>query len=119
MRHGLVAHGVEQRCDMGRIVRAGIDDGDLTLADDVAERALEGERPGIIGHHPAHAGHDLIDRVRGEIEILVEGDVVGHGGFMSMPKGQFQPISSRALLHHQHAIGVRVEIVEEIIAPGR
>ena len=68
MRHGLAAHGVEQRGDMRGIVGAGIDDGDLAAADDVADRALEGERPRIVGHHPAHAGHRLVDRVGREIE---------------------------------------------------
>ena len=79
MRHRLVAHGIEQRGDVDRIVGAGIDDGDLAAADDVGERALEGERPRIVGHHPAHAGHHLVDGVGGEIERLVEGNVVGHG----------------------------------------
>ncbi len=73
MRHGLVAHGVEQRRDMALVGGARIDDGDLAPADDVAERALEGERPRIVGHDAAHAGHDLVDRVGREIESLIEG----------------------------------------------
>ena len=79
MRHRLVAHGLEQRGDMGGIVRAGIDDGDAAAADDVAHRALEGERPGIVRHHAAYAGHRLVHGVGREFEIFVEGDVVGHG----------------------------------------
>ena len=80
MRHRLVAYGIEQRADMGGIVGAGIDDGDLAPADDVAERAFEGERSGVVGHHPAHAGHHLVNRVGREIETLVERNVVvGHG----------------------------------------
>ena len=46
---GFAAHGVEQRGDMGVVVRPGIDDRDLAAADDVAHRALEGERAGIVG----------------------------------------------------------------------
>ena len=77
-RHRLVAHGIEQRADVALIGRPGVDDGDLAAADDVAERALEGERPRIISHHAADARHRLVHRVGGEIEIFVEGDVVGH-----------------------------------------
>ena len=65
-RHRLVAHGVEQRPDMRRIVGARIDDGDAAFADDVADGALEGERAGIVGHHAAHARHDLVGRVGGK-----------------------------------------------------
>ena len=73
------AYGVEQRADVSGVVRAGVDDGDLAAADDVAHGALEGERPRIIGHHAAQAGHRLVHSAGGEIEIFVEGDVVGHG----------------------------------------
>ena len=55
-----------------------VDDRDIALADDVTDRALEGERPGIVRHHAAHAGHDLLDRVGREVEIFIEGNVVGH-----------------------------------------
>jgi hypothetical protein len=63
---------------MRGIVRPGIDDGDAALADDVAHGALEGERPRIVGHHAADARHRLVHGVGGEIEVFVEGDVVGH-----------------------------------------
>ena len=76
--HRLVAHGIEQRADMRGIVGPRIDDGDFAFADDVAERALEGERARIIGHHTAHARYHLVDRVGREFEIFIEGDVVGH-----------------------------------------
>src|SRR6185437_1370284 len=79
MRHRLVAHGLEQRGYMGGIVRAGIDNGDAAFADNVAQRALEGERPRIVRHHAAYAGHRLVDRARDEIEMSVKGDVIGHG----------------------------------------
>ena len=49
MRDGLAAHRVEQRRDMGLVERAGIDDGDTAAPDDVAHRALEGERAWIVG----------------------------------------------------------------------
>ena len=79
-RHCLVAHRVKQSADVTLVGRTRIDDSDLAAADDVAHRALEGERPRIIGHHAADAGNRLVHGVGDEIEILVEGNVVGHGG---------------------------------------
>ncbi len=78
VRHRLVAHGIEQRADVAGIVGAGIDNGDATVADDVAERAFEGERARIVGHDSPHAGHHLIHPIGREIEILVERNVVAH-----------------------------------------
>ena len=57
--HGLAAHGIEQRRDMGVVVRAGIEDRDFAAADDVADRAFEGERARIVGDHGPHAGRDF------------------------------------------------------------
>ena len=78
VRHRLAAHGIEQRRDMRLVNRAGIDDGDAAFADDVADRALEGERPGIVAQDAADAGHHLLDLAGREIEGLVEGNVVAH-----------------------------------------
>ena len=78
VRHGLAAHRIEQRRDMGVVVRAGIEDRHLAAADDVADRALEGERARIVGGHRAHQRRHLFHRVGLEIERLVERDVVGH-----------------------------------------
>ena len=83
---GFAAHRVKQRRDMGVVVGAGIEDGDFAAADDVAHRALEGERPRIIGDHRAHAGRHVAHRVGCEIErlvegqALVEGNIVAHAG---------------------------------------
>jgi hypothetical protein len=76
MGDGLVAHGGQQRRDVGLVERAGIDDRDLPAADDVGHRALERERAGIVAEHAPHARRDLLHRVRREVEALVEGDVV-------------------------------------------
>ena len=73
VRHGLAAHRIEHRRDVRRIVRARIDDRDLAAPDDVAERALEGERPGIVGDDAAHARRDLFGAAGLEIEDLVDG----------------------------------------------
>jgi hypothetical protein len=75
MRDGLAAHGVEQRRAVHGIFRTRIDDGDLAAADDVAHRALEGERAWVVAQHAPHAGHRLIDASGNELEVFVVGDV--------------------------------------------
>src|SRR5262249_26303969 len=77
---GLAAHDVEQRLDMCRVVRPGIDDRDLTATDDVADRALERERARIVGQDAANAGRDLFGASWRQVEILVERNVVGDAG---------------------------------------
>src|SRR5580658_4381229 len=78
MRHRFAAHGVEQRRDMGVVVRPGIEDRHVAAADDVADRALERERARIVGGHRAHQRRHLFHPVGLEIERLVERDVIGH-----------------------------------------
>ncbi len=82
MRHGLAAHGVQQRLGMRLVVRAGIDDRDLASAHDVADRAGEGERARIVAKHPPHAGPRLVDDAGLKRKVAVERDVVviGHLG---------------------------------------
>ena len=63
-----------------RIVRARIDDRDLAAPDDVADRPLEGERPGVVGDDAAHAGRDLLGAAGLQVEDLVVRDVVSHAG---------------------------------------
>ena len=76
--HRLAAHGVEQRLDVLLVERAGIDDRDLAAPDDVAQRSLEGERARIVDEDAPHAGRDLLDHAGREVELAIEGDVVGH-----------------------------------------
>ena len=76
--HRFVAHGIEQRADMGFIVRAWIDDCHLAVADDVADGPFKGEWARIIGHNSPHAGHRLVHHIGHEIKIFVEGNVVAH-----------------------------------------
>ena len=78
VRHGLAAHRIEQRRDMGFVVRAGIDDRHLAAADDVAHRPLEGERARVVAQQAAHARRDLLDPAGRQVEALVESDVVAH-----------------------------------------
>jgi hypothetical protein len=61
MRHGLAPDGTEQRPGMRLVVGAGIDDGDITLAHDVAHRAGEGERARIVAEDTPHAGTGFVD----------------------------------------------------------
>ncbi len=78
MRHRLAAHGIEQRSDVRLVEWTRIDDGDLSLAHDVGDCALERERTRIVGEHAAHARQHLLDRVGRELEALVEWNVVAH-----------------------------------------
>ena len=82
MRHGLAAHGVQQRLGMRLVVGSGIDDRDLALANDVTDRAGEGERARIVAEDTPHAGTGFIDDTRLERKVAVERNVVvvGHGG---------------------------------------
>src|SRR4029453_12076781 len=61
VRHGLAAHGVQQRLRMRLVVRTGIDDRDVALAYDVADRAGEGERARVVAENAPHTGTGLID----------------------------------------------------------
>ena len=83
VRHGLAAHGVKQRRVVRRIVGTGIDDRDLAAADDVADRALEGERARIVAQDAPHARHRLVDLAGNELELLVVWDVFGHAALFS------------------------------------
>src|SRR4030095_4203998 len=81
MRHRLAAHGVQQRFRMRLVVGTGIDDRDLPLAHDVADRAGEGERARIVAENAPYAGTGFIDDAGLERKVAVERDVVvvGHG----------------------------------------
>ena len=83
--YGLAAHGIEQRLRMAGVVGPGIDDRDLAAADDVADRAREGERAGIVAHDPSHQRRHLVDHAGSEIKALVERDVVGHAHLLNGP----------------------------------
>ena len=63
---------------MGLVDRPRIDDGDPALANDVAERSLESERPRIVDQHPAHARHHLLDPIGRQVEAAIEGNVLIH-----------------------------------------
>ncbi len=67
MRDGLAAHRVEQRRAVHGIVGAGIDDGDFAAADDVAHRALEGERARIVAQTAAARRASARRRVRARV----------------------------------------------------
>ena len=82
VRHGLAAHGVELGFYVLGIIRPRIDDRDLAFADHIRERALEGERPAIVGENAAHAWHDLLGMAGREVERSVESDIVGHGSLV-------------------------------------
>src|SRR5262245_31262304 len=78
VRYGLALNSVEKRFDVRLVGRAGIDHGNTIPADNVADRALEGERPWIVTEQSAHARIDLLDLTGREIEAPVEGDILTH-----------------------------------------
>jgi hypothetical protein len=78
VRHRLVSHGIEQRADMGGIVRTRVKDRNLAAADDVTDGAFECERTRIVGHDPTHTRHRLVHDIGREFEVLVERNIVVH-----------------------------------------
>src|SRR5215471_1825688 len=78
--HRLAAHGVKERSRMAAIERPRIDDRDLAAADDIGQRPREGERAWIIGEDTPHAGRNVVDDARSEVERALERDVFGHSG---------------------------------------
>jgi|SRR5215468_997249 hypothetical protein len=76
--NGFAAHGVQKRRDMRSILRPGIDNRHVVAADDVTDRAFEGEWAWIIGSNRPHAGRDLLDLIGYETETLIERDVIVH-----------------------------------------
>src|SRR5262245_20463228 len=76
--HRLAAHRVKQRNRVASIQGAWIDDRHLAAANDVTQRPLEGERARIVGENAPHAGRDVVDDARSEVESAIEKDVFGH-----------------------------------------
>ena len=74
----LVGDGRKEARDMAVIVRAGIDDRDAAIADDIAAGAGEGERPGIRRHQAPQPGRDDLDDARRR-RGTIESNLVGHG----------------------------------------
>ncbi len=66
-----------QRVEMGRVIRAGIDDGHPAVADDVAVGAGEGEGAGVWCRDPAQAGRHSHRLPVSGVEIAME-DEIGH-----------------------------------------
>ncbi len=98
MAHGLAAHGIEQRRGVGGIVRSGVDDGDLTLTDDVAHRAGKSEGARIVAENTPHAGSHRIDHAGLQRKIAIERDIVGVGHDDDLSGGALQvsrPVSMK------------------------
>ena len=86
---GFTAHRREEGGDVGIVVGARIEDGDVTVADDVAAGAGEGERPGIGGDHPAHERREPAQFAGRRRRRPVEGNVVvGRVGHALSPSGR-------------------------------
>src|SRR5205807_723689 len=78
VRDRLVSYRREQRRNVRLVERARIDDGNAAVADDVAYRALEGERPRVVAQEPTHARAHLLDLTGRELEASVVADVIAH-----------------------------------------
>lgn len=76
--HRLAGNGLEHRIHMLRRVRAGVEDGHVTMADDIGAGAREGEGGRIGGHDAAHQRRHVHRLANGGIEIAVEGNVSAH-----------------------------------------
>ncbi len=70
----LARHGLEDGVEVRRVVGARVNHRDLAAADDVGPRALEGEGPGVVGHHPADQRRDLVAGAVFELEVPDVGD---------------------------------------------
>ena len=69
---------VDDRLDVRRIGRARIDDGNVTGAENVGPRAVQGERAGILGDDATDARRDFFGGTVGEIELTAIRDLYGH-----------------------------------------
>ena|SRR6059036_410502 len=78
VRYSLAPNRIEKRFDVRFIERARIDHSNMIVTDNVANGALEGERPRIVAEQSTHARIDLLDLAGREIEAPVERDVVTH-----------------------------------------
>src|SRR5689334_132308 len=68
VRDCLVPNGIEQRIDMRFVKWPWVDDGNTIVADNIADRSLEGERSWIVAKHPAHARIDFLDLAGWKVE---------------------------------------------------
>jgi hypothetical protein len=78
VRNSLALRGLQQRVEMNGIVRAGIDDGNFAVPDDLAARSGEGERAAIPGDDSAHQWAYLHHLAGCGGRVSLEGDVVRH-----------------------------------------
>src|SRR5215467_8571398 len=92
------------------IARAGIDDGDLTSADDVGHGPLEREWPGIVGEQPPHAGRRLLHRFRRKVEAAIERNIGAHAHRPPERTGRLGPHSKSRSQANGRAIGRSAEL---------
>ena len=87
MRDRLAPHRIEQGLDMAREVGAGVDDGDVAGADDIAAGTRESDRAGIAGDDAAdeRAHADAFPRPGRRADV--EGEVVWHPGILELRMG--------------------------------
>ncbi len=80
---------MQQGGEVRGVVGSRIDDGHLTVADDEAGSAAEGERPRIGRENPAHQGRQHRRLTRKRSEIPVEAQVI----HVQLRRGKRDPIT--------------------------
>jgi hypothetical protein len=63
---------------MGSVIRTRVEDCHIAIADDVGAGTREGEWSLVRCENTPHARRDLIDTARGNIEVAIKGDIIGH-----------------------------------------
>jgi hypothetical protein len=72
--HRLAADRRKERLEMIVVVRAGVDDRHVAVADDVADRSGERVRAGVAAHDAAHQAAHWLRRAVGHVEVAFEGE---------------------------------------------
>jgi ABC-type polysaccharide/polyol phosphate transport system ATPase subunit len=81
------------RLQMTLVGRSRIDDGHLSVADNVSIGAEEGVRAGIVGHDAADAGRNLLGHAIIDVNTAIEGKLRRHGlGLLDGLPGNFSLI---------------------------
>src|SRR5579859_2112389 len=105
---------LEDRLQMFRQVRSGIDHGDLAMADDVGACAFEREGARIVGDNPSDQRGDLI------ADAILEGDISYEGYHppstpeRSYPAARPRPRSSPRLLAPDMAWPIDHVVIERV-----
>ena len=88
MVDGFTPHRVQNRRQMPIIIRARINDRNISVAHDKCIRALEGERAGVIAGDSAKKGRKLNSLSERGFKIGIEFDIIHNAKVMVAPANQ-------------------------------